>query len=160
MCTRVYSHHAARHTRHALHAHIPAFVSQSVKSFVRKRAYKQRALTTLGLFFSDDFQIDVSLYALLLPAPGPRKVTTHAASGRLVRPVTATVNAATGAHRVSCCYISFAAACNIEKPLSPYSSLLLLLLPSWSSAWSSLSSSKVVYQSITHMPTPAACCRR
>ena len=70
---------------------------QSVKSFIRKRGYRQRALTTLGLFLADDFQIDVSLFALLLPAPGPRKVTLHTGSGRMVRSVTATVNTATGA---------------------------------------------------------------
>lgn len=64
---------------------------------MRKRAYKQRALTTLGLFLSDDFQLDVSIYALLLLAPGPRKVTMHTSTGRAVRPVTATVDPVTGA---------------------------------------------------------------
>lgn len=72
------------------------FLFQSVKSFVRKRGYRQRALTTLGLQFSDDFQIDVSLFALLLPAPGPRKVNLHTGTGRVVRSITATAFTATG----------------------------------------------------------------
>ncbi len=89
-CIHIHTH-AYTHPPTPTHPH-----TQSVESVVRKRAYKQRTLTTIGWFLSDKYQLDISLYALLLPATGPKKVGVHVTTGKAVRTVTSKVHPVIG----------------------------------------------------------------